>query len=237
MSTFTKRVGCAALSCRKVFLLAAVAALAFGAQANTYQYSLQFELKNIPAQTGGRPDHNLFFLVDKSKDGNNTVLMWLHRDELSKEVGDTWQLSEAGATHAAIKPTDPSYNAFDSYGDFAAHKLINATITKTGEGVRDRTIQVTFTTENDILTGDNVKWVDDEQGNSDYLWVIATNSKEPGQCDEYKVDTHITFAKTLKDGSGISLLAGAEYTNVPEPTSAMLLLLGVAGLALKRKVA
>ena len=221
---------------KKFMMAVVIAALAFGAQATTYQYSLQFELKNIPAQENGRPDHNLFFLVDKSADGNNTVLMWLHRDELNKsETTSTWSLTVEGKTHGTDKP---NYAAFETYNNFATHTLSSATITKTGEGVSDRTIQITFTTETDILEG-NIAWTDDEHdmGKTSGLWVIATKSDQPGDCLEYKVDDVINVTKTDEIGNGINLAAFAGYTNVPEPTSAMLLLLGFAGLALKRKVA
>ena len=84
------------------------------------------------------------------------VLMWMSREELTKdEDSGTWELTTGNTAHTS-RPT--AYDALSRYENFEAHTLVNLT-------------------------------------------------------------------------------AGAGYTNVPEPTSAMLLLLGFAGLARKRKVA
>ena len=239
MSTFTKKVGCAALSCRKVFLLAAVAAMAFGAQAETYQYTFQFELKNIPEQNpDGRPDHTMFFLVDTKHD--NKVLVWLSRDELTKSlVDEKWALDSNKVNPAHVSGSNPGYEALKEYSKFEAHTLINATITKTGTGDRDRSVQVTFTTDKYIFEDLDVYWSPSgESGETRDLLAIATNGDDSSiTCVEYKTDDNGIIGLTSSGGYAYGLEAGAGYTNVPEPTSAMLLLLGVAGLALRRKVA
>lgn len=77
-----------------------------------------------------------------------------------------------------------------------------------------------------------------DSGETHDLLAIATNGGDKRtDCIEYKVDDMLAVGITQGDGYGYSLTAGIKYTNVPEPTSAMLLLLGFAGLALKRKVA
>ena len=252
MSTFTKKVGCAALSCRKVFLLAAVAAMAFGAQAGegtteggttagTKLYSFTFELQNIAAQTDGRPDHDFIYLADSA----GKVICYVDRgtlDETRKgdmvKDGDNWALRDSAISHSAASDGSTLFNAL-SGKEVLAHTLKSATIVKPEAGSSTRIFTVTFESNYDLESKDSaghIGWYDGKVGYSEGLDIVVTNSKESGTCLEYMTQHNPGVSHTMEGGSGWALTGGAAYA-VPEPTSAMLLLLGVAGLALKRKVA
>jgi len=82
-------------------------------------------------------------------------------------------------------------------------------------------------------------WTDDTAEGGNYYIVLFDGSK-------YAASTALaaTAAKTPQDASTIANwsitaaktpLSSSDFTNVPEPTSGLLLLLGMAGLALRRK--
>lgn len=252
MSTFTKKVGCAALSCRKVFLLAAAAAMAFGAQADDAQadtwtkiYTFTFGLRNIPDQVEGHPDHDFFYLVNAS----GQVLCYVDRGALTEGVWDgemekvngEWKLKGTTAKHGAQEVGAEICNAL-SGKSVLPHEVTAATIKKTsGDGERDRTISVTFSTNYDLDRNNNVTWFKEGEslaGESKDLMIVVTNADlqdDDLENVEYKYADVLGAARNYStDASGYTLTGGAAYP-VPEPTSAMLLLLGFAGLALKRK--
>jgi len=79
-------------------------------------------------------------------------------------------------------------------------------------------------------------WGSYDAGNSyTYYTVILNNSAD--KADQYMITKEVT-AKVPTSGNltmSFGTQAQNSWNNVPEPTSAMLLLLGVAGLALRRK--
>ena len=253
MSTFTKKVGCAALSCRKVFLLAAAAAMAFGAQADDAQadtwtkvYTFTFGLRNIPEHNvDGHPDLDLFYLVNAS----GQVLCYVDRGALPDDGWDgemeriqgEWKLKEITAKHGAQEVGANICEAL-SGKSVLPHEVTAATIKKTSGGAaNDRTISVTFSTNYDLDKNGNVTWYNEGTslaGESKDLMIVVTNAElkdnDPNNI-EYKYADVLGAARDFAtDASGYTLTGGAAYP-VPEPTSAMLLLLGFAGLALKRK--
>ena len=71
----------------------------------------------------------------------------------------------------------------------------------------------------------------------DYLFLSATKTQASSSNPEYyqSIAPVVSTAGSFREGTEFGSGGWYNVTNVPEPTSAMLLLLGVAGLALKRK--
>ena len=124
-------------------------------------------------------------------------------------------------------------DSYESVADIASAALISGTIAKAG-----RTYSASGTAASEAITKDSMKEV---------YWVIVDGSGSPTTYNYMKTDlSAFVYDPDNQESSpgnfGIAaadMLAGSSgnFGAVPEPTSGLLVLLGMAGLALKRKCA
>jgi hypothetical protein len=132
---------------------------------------------------------------------------------------DAATISAATFSDSSIVLDSTTFNAGTGKGSKTYTTLKNSTTAGT------RSVDITSLTEGDTLG---------------VYYVLLNTNKDPNEY--YTVsDTLTGRAATGEEtlGGNISIghstLAGATWTAVPEPTSGLLMLLGVAGLALRRK--
>ena len=75
----------------------------------------------------------------------------------------------------------------------------------------------------------------DQDNNNNYMYVSPVATPEGGMLDIYAEDTSTAAAMSASGGYQGAGWYSVATSPVPEPTSGLLMLLGVAGLALKRK--
>ena len=124
-------------------------------------------------------------------------------------------------------------DSYESVSDIASAALISGTIAKSG-----RTYSAGGTAGSEAITVASM---------AEVYWVIVDGSGSPTTYNYVKTDmSAMVYDPDNQESSpgkfglaAADILAGSSGTfgAVPEPTSGLLLLLGVAGLALKRKVA
>ena len=123
-------------------------------------------------------------------------------------------------------------DSYESVADIANAALISGTITKAG-----RTYDAKGTAVSEAITKDSMKEV---------YWVIVDGSGSPTTYNYvktdmssfvYDTDNQESAPGTFGSVTAADMLAGTSgsFGAVPEPTSGLLVLLGMAGLALKRK--
>lgn len=203
----------------------AVAALVSGAWAADLTYQFSLGLNNISAGgSGGTTDSTLYFINTNTKE----IYAYFSRSNLAPQTqGQTegvWQSATAienGST--TIRYNNETYTGGD-------RTLTSASITKTLHA-DDRTLANTVYAM--TFTGTGLAYE-----NNDYVDGLAALLYFEGSDKPLVYD-----ASTLSDPfwsrvTGTQVHYMADYTKVvPEPTSGMLLLLGMAGLALRRRKA
>lgn len=161
------------------------------------------------------------YLVDGK---NNKIVAYATNAELNEMLSD----STVKYTHSSGSTVDiPNYGSYDIY----SHVLTGARVDPiTGEG-KCQAFNISFTSDETALYGYGSTGAAGGAIDPDALyWAVATNN-DPSK-DAY--DDQMAWSAK----GGISYNAAYTYAqSTPEPTSAVLLLLGMAGLALKRKVA
>ena len=123
-------------------------------------------------------------------------------------------------------------DSYESVADIASAALISGTIAKNG-----RNYYATGTAASEAITKDSMKEV---------YWVIVDGSGAPTTYNYVKTDlsgyvydpdNQESWPGFFQSVTAADMLAGSSgsFGAVPEPTSGLLVLLGMAGLALKRK--
>ena len=139
-------------------------------------------------------------------------VMCFAADSAGNTLGTDISIADASALAAAGKISDLATKA-----NFAG--------TNTGLGTYTSSL-----TGNSFTTGDSVK-----------IFAIVFNDDVPSDATKYQIvsaTTDYTFVDAAEEKALTVSMASGTWNNisaVPEPTSGLLLLLGVAGLALKRK--
>ena len=110
----------------------------------------------------------------------------------------------------------------------AANKLYSATSTSGRTGVNVSATSGTYSA-GDSVSGYMVIFDNASATAADYYVYTALDTKSvPGA-------GNLQFTKTFAETSGWTATSGGSQPDVPEPTSGMLMLIGLAGLALRRR--
>ena len=224
---------------KKLMILAAVAAMAIGAQAVETDYEFILTIENIPQSYKQLTENAKAYLIDtkntrivgyaeiKNLDaGEPVAIAGGTRTKLQLAETVTYSLPDkltVGGVEYSVYAPNMNLQGGDEKGTHPS--------TVTVKNFDDGTKEVSFELYFQDQTGSGLPTSGDSA--SGYMIVLS----DPGNKDQGAY--YQEFTPTFSGGSGVKHFdATAEYANeVPEPTSAMLLLLGFAGLALKRKVA
>lgn len=224
---------------KKLMVLAAVAALASGAWAEDTTYDYAFNAKIYGMNGAHFQGDTGLYLIDTSSGGNGTIIGYVR-------FGDGFNVDNGIYTLQSTKERSSGSLTVDGVTySLAAQKLTSATLSPESDGSYSFKGGVTTTgpaaIDGNVPYPKNLKVV---------VWSEAWNT--PGDPDS-GLSGQTLYSQTVMNttdnlhainvgfataGQGTeSLSVSAAMTVTPEPTSALLLLLGVAGLALKRKQA
>lgn len=229
---------------KKFMILAAVAAMATGAWAGDYQFKLT--IKDIPQTYEKLTDSAACYLVntdtkqvlgyasmatfnDTNLSSLKTITQGLDTGVLSKTVL-TLVANDVNYNVSGTAPIPGSYTYFEENMNNKQFQSY-VTVYNYEGGLKDVEFVVNFIDHSD----DALPTADAAYTTKNLMMVVY----DPG--DETQDAYYQTFADlTYEGGSSTKSLGKTAVfspSSVPEPTSAMLLLLSVAGLCLKRKVA
>lgn len=200
---------------KKFMLFIAVAALALGAQA--YTYTLTMEIFNLPS--GGT--HQGIYLTDVNR---QKVYAYLTVGEMVAWKDKNQAELQANYSDLIHRPNGQDVDFLPEGAEIVAHQINHVSSYVGGNSYR---FLVDFETAVKFDT-----YYDGESVRLENMMVVA-----PHDTADAAIDMNIgRSVSTIDDKTVYGLTAIYSYSSVPEPTSAMLLLLGFAGLALKRKV-
>ena len=230
MNRFIAKFGCAVAGCRKGVLLASVAAMAFGARAALYDFNLN--ISGIPSDYLNLSEGAGYYLVRAGESGEpGTIVAYLMNGDYA-----TVQSSGKTYSHDGTERTTLGGKTYVYAKEIEVSKEGTFFEVNYKEGTKDVNFNIYFTTSDESLNGLADSYPSGDPAKPGYLKDLGLFAivEDPGNdsLPSYYQEFH---------GLGYTLSHGSFSTNgsavfaVPEPTSAMLLLLGFAGLALKRK--
>lgn len=229
---------------KKLMILAAIAAMATGAWAGDYQFKLT--IQEIPQSYEKLTDGAACYLVNKDTRQvlgyasmevfNNTEMSTLSTDTVGLPAGvksKTTLTLTGGAVNYSKTGTAPIPGGYEYFTDNMNNKQFQSYVTVYNyeSGLKDVEFVINFVDN----SGGELPTTSDAY-KPDNLMIAIYDPGTEGQDAYYQEFASITY----EGGSSTKSLGATEKyapSSVPEPTSAMLLLLGVAGLCLKRKVA
>ena len=220
---------------KKILVLLSMVAFASGAWAEVYSYSLAVHGFPYPTVVStlspdmtvvpGLPSDTIMTLVDKST-GSKFMTVYL------KDLGPASYVEEDGTYEGGLQNINANGQAYGNYQTswsvgvdnvvgYGYYLKIDLTKVKFPDGTYSAYIGQTHEGINPFL--------EEGKNRQNYLddLVVVISSEQKGLTQT---------AAIAKVDSGV-LSSEIAYNPVPEPTSGSLLLLGVAGLALKRKKA
>ncbi len=217
---------------KKFMILAAVAAMAFGAQAALPEgwrnYTFSLTISDLPQAFQSLTGTAAVYLTD-----GNSVYAYATMEKFNAGTPD--ELSGKIA-YGSTELHDGASVTLDgkTYANKAHYLEGTSTILQENQPNNQKDVQflITFDTDGSFGT-DHFESVGDNQWAVKDLYVVLSDSKNGYENYYQEIPLTVTGDPTKNP----TLAADASYSSVPEPTSAMLLLLGVAGLCLKRKVA
>jgi len=210
---------------KKMLAMTAIAAMAFGAQAGVMEYTYDLTLKDVPLTSMANVKAIKCYLVDSSVSGSSAT----YGTKGSKLAEFEYKgISMESTKVNNVQYSTKSYKLSGSqYGD--SSDKFAADLRK-----KDGYIgQVTFESQ-------KIEWqdmgttkaaVDDYAAKNLTAYLVVTTEEEGGVLVDHEFTIDVTA-----NGSEVALGSSATYQEViPEPTSGMLVFLGLAGLMLKRK--
>lgn len=219
-------------------ILALLCGLTFASGAWAYEYDFTLEIAKVPKEMGGMNGTAKWMLVDTAHAGGPVVLAYgLVSTLQDPETRDVTQSGDAQIiTYKGDKITHSGERIYtgSEYGELSVvdHTLTAEKITNTQPGVfgdayRDVKFEFSVETADATISGKSPGDVGTWDGLVGIIYDPGSETIE----SSYQVFDKITYNSVYTGTS----LKGSRLYAVPEPTSGLLLLLGVAGLALRRK--
>ena len=198
---------------KKILVLMAMFVLALGAQAEYYRYTFAIDIKGLPSDYSFSGNTGLY-LIDTRNDGLVLAYTRSQSDNYKDKGTSGWQ------TEAAVVHNDSSVVVHgDSYA-LKGHEVgSGATLLVDKNGVFQ-------------FTGNIFGLIDGEKNPLDGLSQGDLKLVVDSTSGAYFESKDFSFSHSQ---GGTYTINGTIFVNVPEPTSGLLLLMGVAGLALRRK--
>jgi len=205
--------------------MAAMVVLAACAAQASYTYTWTMTIDKIPSSFTKLSNNAVWYLVDTKRGDNGTVLCY----NTSAEYGSNeLSLDKSIKMTSSFDHTDESVTLGNVVYNNDSHKIFaddSSIVNKFDGDIKSVTFQMKFTTETNLgaLYGKTT----DLDNLTAYLY-------DPDYALTLK-KTPVAYANSDNVISFTSKLAMMSDSSVPEPTSGLLVLFGLAGLALKRK--
>jgi len=217
---------------KKMLMMTAVAAMAFGAQADLVDYKYDLTLQSIPTTlfTEGKLQGIKCYLVDSSVTGSDY--------KYGSKGAIMAELTYSGYSYSSENKMELKYtvSGFQPNGDMTKSSQPAAVMVAADNKPKEGYVGlVTFQVAQGVIQwkdmGNDLTELNTYADKNLKAYLIATVDNGAGGT----VEKEFTLAVT-GNGSIIALGSSATYQQViPEPTSGMLVFLGLAGLMLKRK--